>query len=527
MIGKGKYRGYEYDAVIIGTGLGGLTAGAYLAREGVRVLLCEMHRGPGGYLTSFTRKGFTFDGGIQGLQDGGFLMAMLQDLGLRDRVDFHPCRYALGGPDFFIPLDQVSDVVKFYRNLGRVFPHQARGIDRIARDAEVFCSFMFSAIQMPNPVFVPWAEVLRRVPGWYRDHKSSLKHAGEFFRKYRITMDEYFRQHVDDADLLRLLNQLSYTGSPAPFALIFVTFLMDYHYPRGGVQVIPDLLAEYILDHGGEIRYRTLVDQIILENGRARGVKTSDGEVIRAPFVISNGDARRTYLSMLPAGAVPEPYRRGVQEAQLGESFFSVFLGVNIPPEKIPTRGCSHIVYWPDYHGIDIDAYARAEDERIYENAPIMLNCNSIGDSSLAPRGKSTVTIQSVAFAEFARHWGTKNGRRTPRYRELKKKVEDKLIATAERIIPGLSKKIEVRFSGTPLTFQRYTLNSGGASVGWTFHPQKAFNAGLNAFRGFNPPVKNLYQVGHWAMSPGGTPSGYMTGKIVSGIVSKRLRWGV
>ena len=109
----------------------------------------------------------------------------------------------------------------------------------------------------------------------------------------------------------------------------------------------------------------------------------------------------------------------------------------------------------------------------------------------------------------------------------LKEKVADRLIATAEHVIPGLSKRIEVKFSGTPHAFERYTLNSGGASAGWTFHPQKAMNSGLKFLTAFNPPVKNLYQLGHWAMSPGGVPSGAITGRIVSEIVRRRLEWGL
>jgi phytoene dehydrogenase-like protein len=112
---------------------------------------------------------------------------------------------------------------------------------------------------------------------------------------------------------------------------------------------------------------------------------------------------------------------------------------------------------------------------------------NSIHDPALAPKGRSAIFIQTGACAEFADNWGTKNGKRT----------------------------------------KQYTLNSEGASAGWTFHPQKAMNSGLKFFTGFHPPVRNLFQVGLWAMSPGGAPSGAITGRIVSEIVKRRLAWGI
>jgi phytoene dehydrogenase-like protein len=185
------------------------------------------------------------------------------------------------------------------------------------------------------------------------------------------------------------------------------------------------------------------------------------------------------------------------------------------------------MLFFPDYKGVESEAYKGSGDLDIYTRGPIDINVNSIHDPSLAPKGKSAVVIQTGAFAEFADNWGTKNGKRTKRYKELKEEVANRLIATAENVIPGLSKRIEVKFSGTPYTFERYTLNSGGASAGWTFHPQKAMNSGLKFLTGFNPPVKNLFQVGHWAMSPGGAPSGAITGRIVSEIVRRRLEWKI
>lgn len=339
-------------------------------------------------------------------------------------------------------------------------------------------------------------------------------------------MEEYFRGHVNDPDLYRFLCQLSYSGSPASFGLLFLTFLMDYYYPMGGIQAIPDALAGYIQSRGGTLKCRTLVTEILLEGDKAQGIRTEAGETYRAPFIISNGDARRTYLRMLPPDAVPESYKQELRQSVVSESFFTLFLGVDIPPEEIPTRGCSHVLFFPDYKGVDTEECRKSGDPDLYARAPIDINVNAIHDPGLAPRGKSTVVIQTGAFATFADNWGTKDGKRTKRYRDLKEEVAKRLIATAEQVIPGLSGRIEVKLTGTPYTFERYTLNSEGASAGWTFHPRKAMNSGLRFFTGFNPPVRNLFQVGHWAMSPGGAPSGAITGRVVSEIVKRRLQWG-
>jgi phytoene dehydrogenase-like protein len=518
---------FDYDAIIIGSGIGGLITGAYLAEQGIKVLICEQHKQPGGCFTSFKRKGYTFDGGIQGCEDGGVFLQLFRKFGLFDRMEFKKSHFAIASPDFFLRADSVADVGAFYRKLKSVYPHESDGIEQITRDAQACCEFMFAFQNMPNAMFAPWKEALGGLPGWYRKNSAAVKYIPDFFRNLTIIMEDYFKQHVSDPDLYRFLCQMSYSGSPASFGLLFITFLMDYYHPMGGVQAIPDALAGYITENGGEMKYRTLVEEIIMEGDKAQGIRTEAGETYRAPFIISNGDARRTYLKMLPPEVVPESYKQELRQSVVSESFFTLFLGVDIPPEEIPTRGCSHLFFFPDYKGVESDAFRGPGDLDIYTRCPIDINVNSIHDPSLAPEGKSTVVIQTGAFAEFAGNWGTKDGKRTKKYRTLKEEVANRLIATAENVIPGLSKKIEVKFSGTPYTFERYTLNSGGASAGWTFHPQKAMNSGLKFLTGFNPPVKNLFQVGHWAMSPGGAPSGAITGRIVSEIVKRRLEWGI
>ena len=89
---------HPFDVVIIGSGIGGLTAGAYLAKGGAKVLVCEQGRQPGGYFTSFHRKGYTFDGGIQGCEDTGILLPMLRELDLLDRIELRYSKLAYGFP---------------------------------------------------------------------------------------------------------------------------------------------------------------------------------------------------------------------------------------------------------------------------------------------------------------------------------------------------------------------------------------------------------------------------------------------
>lgn len=517
---------HPWDVVIIGSGIGGLTAGAYLAKHGAKVLICEQGRQPGGYFTSFNRKGYTFDGGIQGCEDTGILLPMLRELDLLDRIELRYSKLAYGFPDFFCPMECIDDLRHFYGHLKKVFPHESRALDRIRMEAIAFCRVMEAMTKAPNPMYLSPREAILQAPGWFFRHASGLKGIKKFSDLLDTPIDEYLATFVTDRKLIRFLS-VGNRGNPAAFGMSFAYAMMDYYYPaKGGIRAIPDLLAQSILEKGGEIRYGTLVERIIVENGKASGVELQGGETLRAPFTINNGDLRRTFTEMVPPSEVPGEYLRRLQQADPGESVFSVYLGVDMPTEEIPTQGCGHILHMPTYDTLDVAEIHSNPD--FYGRALMMLMVPTLHDRALAPKGKSIVILQCAASMRSLEQWGTNNGRRTKKYKAHKKEIASQLIRNAEQIIPGLSKRIEVQIESTPFTLHRHTLNSAGASVGWTAHPRETFRGGLKGlFGASNTPIRNLYQVGHWTMSPGGAPAGLMTGKIVSTVLRRRLRWGI
>lgn len=521
MITKSRRQNYDYDAVVIGSGIGGLVTAAYMAKSGVRVLVCEQHSQPGGYFTSFKRKGYTFDGGIQACENFGMLLPLLEQLGIRDRIELHRSVFAYATPDLFLPLHTAEDISRWYSKLSDVYPAESQGISCIAEKAFEFSSVMEAFNAFPNPLFTPLSRVLNALPGWIIKNWKSFKYAPDLMRLMNIPMEDFYRQHLQDPDLLKFLGQLGYSGTPAAFILGIIAFVLDYYYPIGGIQAISDVLAESIQERGGTIRYKTLVEKIIIEDNRACGIRLKDGERISAPFVVSNSDARRTFLDMLPPASVPADYRQRLQQAEVCESAFNVYLGVDMPTEDLPFQGCHHVHYFPDYQGVDYKL--DIDDPTCYSRAGLEICVPTITDPALAPEGKTSMVITCVATADYCKEWGTKNGKRTPEYKKLKQTVARQIIASAEKLIPDLSRRIEYMDASTPFTMERYTLNNRGSSAGWSYHPQKGFNAGAGGMAGFLTPVKNLYAVGHWTASPGGAPSGFVSGKIVSEIIRRRI----
>jgi phytoene dehydrogenase-like protein len=512
-----------YDAVIIGSGIGGLTAGAYLSRYGKRVLVCEQHSRPGGYFTSFKRRGYTFDGGTQSLEDIGMFLPMLRQLGLQERVRLAKSRFAVAAPEFFHPLESLEDLEAFYDMLIRFFPRDRSGLAETRDLALAFCRIFRDLLaSAPNPFFqTPWGFLRENLPALARN-LSALKAAGDFYRLLDVPLAEWMRRRVGNPDPVNIVCDIGFYGMSVSFGLAFIYFMMDYYYPLGGFQAIADAMTALIGEGGGEVRCGAMVEGIMVEGGRAAGVRLTGGEEVRAPFVISGADMRRTFLQLLPGDSVPAQYRERLLRAKPAHSMFTVYLGLDIPPEDLGNRGFHHVVVFPGLYGTDFSGIDGDID--FYRHCPVMVSMPSAHDPSLAPPGKSVMCIQYYATRDFAGGWGMEDGKPTPRHRELREMVADQMIATTEKVIPGIRDKIEVKVTATPLTYERYTLNTAGATIGWSKHAAEAFHPFVRSFLDFRTPVRNLYQVGHWAFGPGGIPGGLINGKLVSEVVRLRSK---
>ncbi len=511
-----------YDAVIIGSGIGGLTAGAYLSRRGRKALVCEQHSRPGGYFSSFKRQGYTFDGGTQSVEDLAMFIPMLRQLGLEGRVRLAKSRFAIASPDFFCHLDTLEDLRGFYDELIRLFPDARSGLAETRDLALRFTAFFQEALaSVPNPVFqTPLGFLRDNVPATLKSLPSLIKTGGDFYRLLDVPLAEWMGRRIGNPDPITIVSNVGYYGMPVSFGLAFIYFMMDYYYPLGGFQSIADAMADLIRENGSEVRCGIRVEEILVEGGRAAGVRLAGGEVVRAPFVISASDMRRTFTELLPPEVVPPAFKHRLLTAKPAHSMFTVYLGLDIPPEELDNRGCHHIVVFPGNHGTDFSGIDGDMD--FFKGCPVMLSMPSAHDPSLAPPGKSVMCIQYYATEKSMGGWGVENGRPTPRYRELKKMAADQMIATAERVVKGISDRIEVKVTATPFTYERFTMNTGGATIGWSKHAREALSPFMKSALDFRTPVRGLYQVGHWAFGSGGIPGSIITGKVVSDLV--RLR---
>ena len=390
----------EYDVIIVGAGIGGLTCGALLSKRGYKVLILEQHYQIGGYCSSFSRQGFIFNTGVEnisGLWDKGPVTYLLRELGLKREELFvkNTVRYIFKGKTI-----EAQNLEEFMEKLSEMFPDEKENIYAFfdeARKAYEECYREAQAYGAPLP-----AELIVKVYGAKKllNYPREHPHFFDWMNKtYEEKLNEYFRSE----ELKRLLGALlGYVGVEAGKVLASsaLTAVVSYYihggyFPKGGAQNFANALGSFIMKHGGKILTRHKVDRILVEEGRVKGVKVGD-KVFKAPIVVANANAKTTFLKLVEERYLERrKFIEYIRSLKMSPSVFAVFLGVDMSLAAYPTI----IVNLDDDYHVTI---------------------NSNADPSLAPIGKTSITILTAAnYHEFPERGTEKYLRKKEEYAKL------------------------------------------------------------------------------------------------------------
>jgi len=278
------------------------------------------------------------------------------------------------------------------------------------------------------------------------------------------------------------------------------------YYPKGGSATIAVALQEAISDNGGVIKLNSCVTKIIIDKGRASGVKTQTGDEFFSKIIISNIDSRKTFFNLVGPEYLPKCFASRIEKMQPSISAFQLYLGLNI---NLKDRGVNdyEIFFNPSYDTQRqfLTALNQEIDEEVFT-----LTIYSNIDSTVAPKGKSVVGITTLSGYDVWLNLSKEE------YEKKKQEMAKILIKKVEeKIIPDLSLCIEKIEMATPLTMERYTGNSKGAIYGWSQIPSQS---GIRR-QNFKTPIKNLYLASAWTWIGGGIStvvnSGYLVAKHI------------
>jgi prolycopene isomerase len=272
-------------------------------------------------------------------------------------------------------------------------------------------------------------------------------------------------------------------------------------------------LERVLRERGGDIRYGERVNDVVIDDGRATGVRTSSGLDVTADLVISNASAPTTMLELVGREHLPADYVDRVERPKPSYTTFAVYLGLS--RDVFAEHGLPHEVFV--YDGYDQDAIWTASLRGDWSRANLVISDYTQVDPGCAPPGWAAVVITAVAPWDYEDVWGT-GGDLThyhgnPRYLERKERVANLLVARADDHVPGLVAAMHLVEASSPLTNFEYTRNPLGAIEGYENTPD---NSGL----GWLPaetPIANLLLAGAWTNSGGQIPA------LASGVHAARL----
>ncbi len=504
----------RWDAIVIGSGMGGMAAAAALSKVGHKVLLLEQYKTLGGQTHSFSREGFTWDAGIHYLSD------IAPDDRMREILDWlsdTPIEFTsmgavydnlhLGGAP---PLALSRPYEAQERDLKDRFPREAKAIEAwtaALREGQEVMHRIFPTRAMP--------ELLGHAVRWWNGRAIERWCA----RTTRQVIDDITRN--PDLAAAFAAQWFDHGGRPgrasfAMHALISGSFLQSgAWYPVGGGAAFARHILPTITAGGGRARADVRVETLLFEGDRVVGVRTSDAEDIRADVVISDIGARETVNRLLPADRGHEDWIAEIRSLPQSLAHFSLFMGFE---GDIEAAGATRSNHW---------IYPTGEVDAVWTTAPegnppgMFVSFASLKDPLHDPEPGRKHAGEIVAWTDWTtvERWArTMSGARGEDYHAFKARIEDTLFAQFKTYFPALSELVVLRELSTPLTTAAITGHHRGASYGLDVTPQRVMSDALRAAT----PVKGLYLAGQDVVSPG-IPGALFGGLLAAASVDSKV----
>lgn len=504
------------NAVVIGTGAGGLTAAVGLAQAGYEVVALEREKQLGGFLNPFKRRQFHFDPGVHYVgqcDPGGDMYRVLDRCGVDVDALMAPmdpdCFDLLRFPDLEVRVPKGVD--RYQQTLFDLFPSDRADIERCFDTMRAF------------------APILRSDAGKGR----KIRGLPAVARLATMTFERFLEHTFANPKLRAVLGAqcgdygVPPSRAPALLGLGLVLHFIDGggYFPRGGSGSMRDALVGAGRDLGVVYKPRSEVTRIHTERGRVIGVSLESGEHFPADVVVSAVDPTLTYGRFLAPDDVPNKLRDKVARNIPSASSLCLYFGMD---RDLREHGLGAFNVW-DYPSWDVEnAFKNAlVGDAIEENPAFFLSPNSLKDDTgqMAPEGMSTLEVVSLApFAPFAKWAGDKALKRGSEYDDFKRRCGDSLRGAVDRRWPGLIGDVLVEDVSTPVT----NIHFAGAVDGGIYGPAAVTEQfGLNAYR-TTGAVDGLFLAGAGVNGPGVAPSlvsGMKAARAAAGSRGPRLGW--
>ena len=501
----------SFDAIVIGSGLGGMSTAAFLAKEGKKVLVLERHYTPGGFTHVFQRRGYEWDVGVHYVGEVH-----------RPHTEVSKMfNYITNGTLKWEEMDAVYDKMFFGKDVydfpagADAFRKQMKSYFPDAKDQKAIDEYvdLIYAAQRTHKLFFA-EKVLPSFLG---------KLFGSFMRKKGLegnkTTLEVLSKLTDNKKLIAVLTGQfgDYGLTPAVSSFMMHSMLVKHfmnggNYPVGGSAQIFEKIAPVVQKAGGEIFTNADVKEILVKNNKAVGVKMADGKVFFAPVVISDAGIYNTYQHLLPqAEQTRLNTNKFFENLQPSVGHICLYVGINRPNSELKLGKANYWIFPDTYdHDLNVANYVRDPEAEI---PVVYISFPSSKDPDWDNRypGKTTIEIITLAPYEWYQQWEEKRWKkRGEDYDAMKEKLSQRLLEALYKKHPDLRGKIDYYELSTPLSTQHFANYQRGELYGID-HTTTRYE---QRFLRPQTPVKNLFLTGQDVISCG------VGGALVSGMLT-------
>lgn len=507
----------NYDAIIIGSGMGSLTTAAILSKEGNRVLVLERHYTAGGFTHIFKRKGFEWDVGIHYIGEVQREKSVIKKI--FDYVSDYELQWADMGDvyDKIVIGDKEFDFVKGVQNFKdkilSYFPDEKTTIDE-------YVNLVFAAVKTSQSFYMEKAlpPLMSLLVG--------SKMRKPFYNFSDKTTYEVLKSLTSNEELIKVLTgQYGDYGLPPKQSSFVMHAAVARHYfsggsfPIGGSSKIAETIDKVVEKAGGTILISAEVDNIIIKNNKAIGVKMKDGHEFHAKHIISGAGIMTSYLKLLPTHIVAKhQLKKQLQTVKRSVSHTCLYIGLNGSPEDLRLPKTNYWIY-PDKidHDTAVTNFLNDSDA----DFPIVyISFPSAKDPDWSNRypNKSTIDIITLSPFEMFKDWeGSKWMKRGKDYDTLKEKITSRLLDILYKHIPQAKGKIEHYELSSPLTTQHFVNYEEGEIYGLDHTPKRFRQRFLKP----KTPIKNFYLTGQDVVTAG-VAAALLSGVLTTSAITRK-----
>ena len=476
--------------IIIGAGIAGMTAGIYGRLSGLDTEIYEMHSIPGGECTGWNRGEYHFDGCIHwlmGCNPKTKLNGMWHDTGVLDEST------GVFNHEYFYRVEENGRFLNMYSDINRLEGH----LLELSPEDEVMIRETCKAVRafrvMEMPVDRPMdmmtkmdivKMIFKMLPVMSQMKKYDSMSIDEFSSKFRHP-------------LIRRAFSSVVPGKYRTTSLLVTLASLDTGdsaWPMGGSLAVSKRMEKRYLSLGGKIFYKARVDKVLVRDGKAAGIKLTDGREVYGDYVISAADGYSTLFDMLDGKYLDEKLKTLYTDRETYPIYTAVQVSVGVACDL---SNQPHALYFKPSRAIDTGG-------SIHEIMPMRHFCY---DPAMAPEGKSVIT--SMMAADF--DWWKEKYADPEAYRREKERIAEEVCAAIEERFPEVRGKIEKVDVATPMTYVRYCSAWRGAWMSWMGTPK----ASVRYLPGNLPGLSGFYMAGQWTLPPGGLPGAALAGRWV------------